>query len=87
MQTETLLDRTFRLLSAATDLTYREIAEGASVDMNWLAKLKQGQIGEPGVHKIQRVHDFLIGRLPPDQQALIESDPIHSQSLGNAGNG
>jgi len=59
MNPEPLLDKTFQLLDD-TDLTYRQIAKGAAVDMNWLAKLKQGAIKEPGVQKVQRVHDFLL---------------------------
>lgn len=58
MTSEPLLNRTLRLIEES-NLTYRQIAEGASVDMNWLAKLRQGAIEEPGVHKVQRVHDFL----------------------------
>lgn len=63
MQTETLLDRTYRLLSSS-DLTYHQIASGAQVDVNWLAKFKQQAIDEPGVKKVQRVHDFLLGKQP-----------------------
>lgn len=62
--TEPLLDRTYRLL-AGTKLTYQQIADGAKVDINWLAKLKQRRIDEPGVNKIQAVHDFLIARDTP----------------------
>lgn len=54
----TLLDRTYQLLDAC-GLTYREIAAGADVDINWVAKLKQRNIAEPGVIKVQAVHDFL----------------------------
>lgn len=86
MQTQSLLERTYCLLDT-TDLTYREVAEGASVDMNWLAKLKQRQIIEPGVLKIQRVHDFLDGRRPPDQQVEASDVPNPSQKLGEPGNG
>lgn len=57
-QTESLLDRTYRLLDTSS-LTYQEIATGAEVDINWLAKLKRRAIGEPGVSKVQGVHDFL----------------------------
>jgi len=58
MKPESLLSRTLRLLRA-TKLTYRQVADGASVDTEWLAKFKQGHIKEPGVNKVQRVHDFL----------------------------
>jgi hypothetical protein len=61
LSTEPLLERTYQLLDSS-DLTYREIAEGAAVDMNWLAKFKQRAIGEPGISKVQRVHDFLTSR-------------------------
>jgi hypothetical protein len=63
--TEPLLDRTYHLL-AGTKLTYQQIAVGASVDINWLAKFKQRRIDEPGINKVQAVHDFLIanGELP-----------------------
>lgn len=56
--TESLLTRTYQLLDAC-DLTYAEIASGSGVDINWLAKFKQRAIGEPGVMKVQGVHDFL----------------------------
>jgi transcriptional regulator with XRE-family HTH domain len=59
--TEPLLDKTTQLL-ADSKLTAQQIAVGAEVDINWLAKLKQGRIKEPGVSKIQRVHDFLVAR-------------------------
>lgn len=53
-----LLGITYELLDAS-DLTYREIASGAGVDINWVAKLKQRAIGEPGVTKVQAVYNFL----------------------------
>jgi transcriptional regulator with XRE-family HTH domain len=58
MNSEPLLPQTYRLLDA-TNLTYRQIAEGCGVDVNWLMKFKQRQIKEPGVTKVQLVHDFL----------------------------
>lgn len=82
---ESLLARTYRLLDGL-NLTYREIAEGAQVDKNWVAKFVQRAIEEPGVTKVQRVHDFLAGRIA-ELQVQASSDPNHSQSLGNAGNG
>lgn len=58
MSKRNLLGVTYQLLDAS-DLTYREIAAGAGVDINWVAKLKQRGIGEPGVTKVQAVYDFL----------------------------
>lgn len=62
--TEPLLVRTYQLLDT-TQLTYSEISVGAKVGVDWLQKLKQRRIAEPGVLKIQAVHDFLAGRLNP----------------------
>ena len=55
---EPLLSRTQRLLKVAR-LSYGKIAEGSGLDKNWVAKFCQGNIGEPGVTKVQAVHDFL----------------------------
>ena len=84
--TQNLLERTYQLLDAST-LTYAEIADGAGVDINWLAKFKQRAIGEPGVSKVQGVHDFLTERHPaPRKQNGGKSAPNRSQKLGRAGN-
>lgn len=58
MHTESLLDRTLGLLEK-TNLKQPQIAAGANVSPHWLAKFSQGLIPEPGVSKVQRVHDFL----------------------------
>lgn len=58
MARQNLLELTYQLLDAS-DLKYREIATGARVDINWLAKFKQRAIAEPGVTKVQAVYDFL----------------------------
>ena len=89
---DTLLSRTYRLLDA-TNLTYRQIAEGANVDRHWLEKFKQRVVSEgAGVAKVQRVHDFLAAyaaiRSPEVQSQLAGAvDPNHSQPLGTPGNG
>lgn len=56
-----LLTKTYELI-AKSELTYREIADGARVDVNWFAKFKQRRIKSPGVPKVQAVHDFLSRR-------------------------
>lgn len=63
MATENLLEETYRLLDAS-DLTYRQIAEGARVDINWLSKFKQRAIEEPGISKVQGIFNFLSSRSP-----------------------
>lgn len=54
-----LLDRTMVLLKECP-LPLPEIARGADVGFEWLKKLKAGEIPEPGVNRIQRLHDFLV---------------------------
>lgn len=61
--TEPLLQKTYRLLED-TKLTYEEIAAGARVKIDWLAKFNQRHITEPGVSKVQAVHDFLAANNP-----------------------
>lgn len=58
---QSLLERTYELLESSK-LTYRQIAEGAGVDIQWFAKFKQRRIPEPGVTKVQKIHDFLSTR-------------------------
>ena len=58
-RSKSLLALTYELLGKS-GLSYRQIAGGAGVDINWVAKFAQRAIREPGVSKVQRVHDFLI---------------------------
>lgn len=60
-----LLVRTFALLERLHGdprdgkFTYDDIADGAEVGRDWLAKFATKQIPEPGINRVQRVHDFL----------------------------
>ena len=89
---DTLLARTYRLLDA-TNLTYRQISEGARVNRHWLEKFKQRVVSErAGVGDVQRVHDFLAAyeaiRAPQLQaQVAVNCDPSHPHTLGSPGNG
>ena len=85
MQTETLLEKTYQLLDTSK-LTYREIAIGAAVDINWLGKLKQRAIGDPGVGKVERLYKFLAFGISA-QQPANEALPNHHQNVGSPGNG
>jgi transcriptional regulator with XRE-family HTH domain len=59
-RSETLLDRTMRLLKKhRATKSLREIAEGAVVDRDYLKALLSGKIADPGILKIQRLHDWL----------------------------
>jgi hypothetical protein len=55
-----LLERTKALLTKLHGhFSYQDIADGSEVDREWLSKFARGEIPEPGVNKVQRVHDFL----------------------------
>lgn len=47
---------------ASREESLREIANGAGVGYHWLTKYWQGKFSEPGIFKIQRVHDYLLSR-------------------------
>ncbi len=53
------LTKTMALL-AETDLSVSEIAAGANVGSRWLYSLMNGRWSDPGIKKVQRVHDFLV---------------------------
>lgn len=55
---ESLLDRTYSLLDSS-DLTIREISDGAGVNYHWLGKLKQRAFTDPGINRIERVYRYL----------------------------
>lgn len=59
MESQSLLDKTRELVRNREGLTLRQIAEGADVDFEWLSKFARGEINDPGVRKVQAVHDFL----------------------------
>lgn len=92
MSPEPLLDSTYRLLFA-TNLNYRQLAEGTGLDKNWIEKFKQRVISKgAGIDKVQRLHDFLFAyeaiRVPQGPtQVAGAADPSLSQSLGAHGNG
>ena len=61
MDRKTLLEAT-KMRLAAQKLPLREVAAGSGVGYEWLAKFSQGRIGDPGVRKVQALHDFLASR-------------------------
>lgn len=58
--TESLLDRTKKLLDQRGDATLREIAEGAGVGHEWLRGFVYGAIKDPGVSRLEKLHNFLV---------------------------
>ena len=61
MQSKTFLEETYELV-ANCGLTQRQIAEGAGVNYWWYIKFAQRSIPDPGVERVQKVHDFLKNR-------------------------
>lgn len=56
--TEPILDRTVKLLQRC-ELPRTELAKNAQVGFEWLKKFEAGDIRDPSVRRVQRLHDFL----------------------------
>jgi hypothetical protein len=54
-----LLDKTHHLLRHC-GIPWTEVAIGAAVSYTWLKKFRTGQFIDPGVMRVQRLHDFLV---------------------------
>ena len=59
-----LLKQTLKLLDACkgTKTSRRVISRETGLDYEWLNKLSQGKIDDPGVKKITRLHRYLSSR-------------------------
>jgi hypothetical protein len=57
-----LLDETLDLISRA-GLTTREMSEGAGLNYDWVAKVRCRSIPDPGVRRLQQLHDYLAARV------------------------
>jgi hypothetical protein len=53
-----LYEQTMKLLNSS-DLSPEFVASNIGVTGRWVRKVRDGIIKEPGVQKIQRLHDFL----------------------------
>lgn len=62
MQQPPMLEKTLELLRNC-DLPLVEIANMSGLGYEWLKKLKAGDIPDPGVNRIQKLHDFLASRV------------------------
>lgn len=56
-----LLARTLALLEQRKG-EWAAICRETGLDYSWLSKLAQGRIRDPGVRRIQRLHDHLAGK-------------------------
>lgn len=64
-----LLTTTLKMLGAS-EQPKRLIAERISVSKRWLYKLADGEIADPGVRRIQRLHDYLAGTRPAGESEV-----------------
>ncbi len=58
--TESLLDRTKRLLDARGSTSLREIAEGAEVSVDWLRSISCGRATNPGIQLLEKLYAYLV---------------------------
>lgn len=54
----TMLDRTLCLL-AQTSIPPRTISRETGLGYDWLIRLRRGEIRDPGIRKIESLHDYL----------------------------
>lgn len=58
-----LYENTMAMLRARPrHATLPQVAQAAGVTPDWLAKLSQGKMQDPSVHKVQKLHDYLASR-------------------------
>lgn len=56
-----LLTETLELFAKRpANVSLRAISEASGVNFHWLGKFAQGKFDDPGVKKIQKLHDYLI---------------------------
>jgi len=44
---------------------WKKVCEDTDVDYSWLCKVAQGQIANPGVQQVERLHKYLAAVYPP----------------------
>ena len=58
LRMETFLVKTLRL-ARESGMSGSEIANGADVGYRWYCKLVSGEIKDPGINRVQKLHDYL----------------------------
>lgn len=77
----TLLTITNRLLQRAPrHLTLKRIAAEADVQYGWLSSFSRDQIHDPGVRRVQKVHDYLV-RFPESKPVRYSWEDINKRIL------
>jgi len=63
--------QTLKLLNESK-IPLPEIARGSNVGYRWLCQLIAGRYTDPGVQKIQRIHNFLVTGSVSAEAATLE---------------
>ena len=58
--TESLLDRTKKLLADRGDTSLREIADGADLGLEWVKSIAYGRSDNPGVKPLEKLYSYLV---------------------------
>lgn len=58
--TESLLDRTKKLLADRGDTSLREIADGAELGLEWVKSIAYGRSDNPGIKPLEKLHSYLV---------------------------
>lgn len=62
-----LLEQTLDMVRESP-LSIPQIAVAADVDQRWLYMLVSGKIKDPGIKRITRLHDYLLGDARPGRE-------------------
>lgn len=61
-----LYEETIQLLKS-TDKKQKQIAADTGLGERWIGRLKDGDFQDPGVNKIERLHNYLVDRKKQQQ--------------------
>lgn len=71
----TLLNETNRMLGCYPYRECKRISEVSGVNFHWLAKFRDNKIPDPGVKKVQKLHDALVLMKSESNIEKAEPDP------------
>jgi len=57
--TESLVDRTKKLLAARGPLSLREIGEATGISEHWLRSFSCDRADNPGIQRLEKLHNYL----------------------------
>jgi transcriptional regulator with XRE-family HTH domain len=66
MTTETLYQAACRLIKACPrHISFAQIAKGTGLTTSWISAFSRNEIPDPGIHKVQKLFDYLSVERPP----------------------